>query len=310
MRDSPELTLKQLRCLLAVAKFGHFRRASEHLGVTQPSLSAQVQNLEAALNLQLVDRNRARVALSPAGRDIAAHAQRMVDEERAIIDYASISQKGICGTIRLGAAPTIGPYILPHLVSALHRKHSALGIYVREATPHDLEYDLANGTHDLLLTPVSASSAEHVVEPLFREPLYLALAVDHPLAGRKDLPAASIKGLKVLTLSARHHLHDQVTGICETFGAIPAHDYEGTSLDALRQMVGMGMGATFLPALYVHSEVRPNSEIVVKKLSGRTLFRTIGLVWRKSAGRAQAYFEIAETLREIARGKFKDLDVV
>jgi LysR family hydrogen peroxide-inducible transcriptional activator len=306
---SAELTLKQLRCLLAVEKFGHFRRASEHLGVTQPSLSAQILKLETTLGLQLVDRNRAGVALTPSGRDIARRAQRVVEEEQAILDYAAGAQKGISGTIRLGTAPTLGPYFLPHLVAALHRKHSGLGLYIREEAPHDLEYELGKGTYDLLLTPTAGPQAEFVTEPLFREPLYLAVAVDHPLAGQVDLPAAAIKGLKILTLSPQHLLHDQVASICNTFGAVLARDYEGTSLDALRQMVGMGMGATFLPALYVHSEVRPRSEIAAIRLSGRMLVRTIALSWRKSAGRAQAYREIAKEAREIARKKFKDLIV-
>ena len=307
MSTEPELTLKQLRCLLAVEQFRHFRRASEHLGVTQPSLSAQIQNLEAALNLRLVDRNRGGVALTPAGRDIADRARRIAEEEQAMRDYASGAQRGLSGTIRLGTAPTIGPYFLPHLVSALHKRHAGLGLYVREEAPRDLDYDLGKGVYDVLLTPLPPSSADYAGETIFREPLYLALAADHPLAKSETLASGEIRGMKILTLSPRHQLHDQVIGLCKSLGATPARDYEGTSLDSLRVMVGMGMGATFLPALYVHSEVRPRSEIVAIRLTGRNLVRTISLVWRKTAGAAAAYREIAAMARDIARKRFRDL---
>jgi LysR family hydrogen peroxide-inducible transcriptional activator len=304
---APELTLKQLRCLAALAETRHFRRAAEAVGVSQPSLSAQIQNLEAALRVRLVDRVRAGVSLTPAGRDIAERARRMIDEERAMIDFAGAASTGLAGTIRLGAAPTVGPYLLPHLVAALHRKDKALGLYVREDAPHSLEQDLARGDHDLLLTPLPPSSADFASEILFREPLYLAVAADHPLAQVEAPSLKDIKGERVLALSARHQLHDQVADICEAAGAKIDRDYEGTSVDALRHMVGMGMGVTFLPALYAHSEIRAKSEIALKRISGRLFVRSIALVWRKGAGAARRYRDIASLARDVARQRFSDV---
>ncbi|HBS32190.1 MAG TPA: DNA-binding transcriptional regulator OxyR, partial [Parvularcula sp.] len=160
MNSRPEVTLKQLHCLAALAEARHFRRAAEIVGISQPSLSAQIQNLESALRIRLVDRVRAGISLTPAGREIAERANRMIAEERAMIDFASAATIGLAGTIRLGAAPTVGPYLLPHIVSSLHRKDSGLGLYVREDAPHSLEQDLARGEHDLLLTPLAPSSAD------------------------------------------------------------------------------------------------------------------------------------------------------
>lgn len=307
MSAAPELTLKQLRCLAALAEARHFRRAAEAVGVSQPSLSAQIQNLESVLRVRLVDRVRSGVSLTPAGREIAERARRMIEVERAMIDFASAATIGLAGTIRLGAAPTVGPYLLPHIVAALHRKDRALGLYVREDAPHTLEQDLARGDHDLLLTPLTPSSADFASEILFREPLYLAVAADHRLA-QVDTPGLKdLKGARVLALSARHQLHDQAADICEAAGATIDRNYEGTSVDALRHMVGMGMGVTFLPALYAHSEIRAKSEIVLKRISGRLFVRTIALVWRKGAGAARRYREIAALAREIARQRFSDV---
>lgn len=306
-RAGDDITLKQLRCLVALGDRRHFRRAAEDVGVAQPSLSAQIQNLEGALGLTLVDRSRAGVSLTPAGREIAERARRMLDDERALRDLAAAAQSGITGTIRLGAAPTVGPYLLPHIVSTLHRKDRTLGLYVREDAPHSLEYDLARGDHDLLLTPLAPTSADFASDVLFREPLYLAVAADHALARVEAVSLKDIKGERVLALSPRHQLHDQVADICEAAGARVDRDYEGTSVDALRHMAGMGMGVTFLPALYAHSEIRARSEIALKRISGRLFVRSIALVWRKGAGAARNYREIAKIAREIAREKFSDI---
>ena len=302
-------TMKQLQCLLAVEREGHFRRAAEQCGITQPSLSAQIQNLELLLNVKLVERSRARVGLTPAGREIAEYAQRISDEAQAIMDYAVGAQRGLIGTIHLGSKPTLGPYLMPHVVASLHRQHKDLKLYVRESEPRELEPELHRGIHDVVLTQLPKTSADHMAIELFQEPLYLALAVDHPLAHKESLSATALKGLDILSLNPAFHLHDQVHALCRDFGANLIQDYEGTSLDALRQMVGMGMGATFLPALYVHSEISARSEVVVKKLSGRSIQRPVGLIWRKTAGRGTAYKRLAEVIREVIRRKFKDLTV-
>ncbi|MEO1250914.1 MAG: hydrogen peroxide-inducible genes activator [Pseudomonadota bacterium] len=307
MSSSPQLTLKQLQCLLAIEETTHFRRAAELIGVTQPSLSAQIANLESALSLRLVERSRSGVALTPAGREVSARARRLVDEAQGIIDFAAGAQDGLVGTLRLGSKPTLGPYLLPHVVAALRKETKELRLYVRESEPRSLELELATGLHDLILTQLPASSAEHVSEPLFLEPLYLAIAADHPLAEEEEVSHKALKGVDVLSLNPNFHLHDQVHALCDQFGAKLIRDYEGTSLDALRQMVGMGMGSAFLPALYVHSEISARSEVVVKKLAGRSITRPVGLVWRKSAGRAAAYRRFAGIIRDVASKRFKDL---
>ncbi len=304
-RHSP--TLKQLRYLVALDEDRHYRRAAERCNISQPSLSAQVQNIEEILGVQLVERSRSGVAMTPTGREVVDRARRVLDEVQGIVDFAAGAQHGLVGTIRLGAKPTLGPYLLPHVVAHLHRQYPELKLYVREGAPRELEYELARGLHDVILAQLPVTGAELVTQRLFREPLYLAMASDHPYAGRDQIATTDLLGMKVLSPTAKFHLHDQIGALCQEFGATVLRDYEGTSLDALRQMVGMGMGVTFLPALYVHSEVPKRSEIVVKPLKGRTITRSIGLVWRKSAGRVGAYTQIADAIRDVAARTFKTL---
>ncbi|MHA7871194.1 MAG: LysR substrate-binding domain-containing protein [Hyphococcus sp.] len=303
------VTLKQLRYLLALDEAKHYRRAAERCGISQPSLSAQIQNIEDALGVHLVERSRSGVALTPVGREVAARARRILDEMQSLADFTAGAQRGLVGTIRLGAKPTLGPYLLPHVVSRLHRDYPDLNLYVREAAPRELEHEISTGLHDVILAQLPVSGAELVTERLFREPLYLVLAADHELAKEDAITSAHLKNLDILSLSPQFHLHDQITALCKEFGARQVRDYEGTSLDALRLMVGMGMGSAFLPALYVRSEIPARGEVVVKKLKGKPIMRSVGLVWRKSAGRAQSYREIANVIRDVVSKKFKELIV-
>ncbi len=307
--DPDAVTLKQLRYLIALQNANHYRRAAENCGISQPSLTAQIQNIEEALGVHLVERSRSGVAFTPVGREVTARAQRILDEVQNLTDFTSGAQRGLIGTIRLGAKPTLGPYLLPHVVKLLHRQHPDLNLYVRESAPRDLEPELTRGTHDLILGQLPIASSELVTERLFREPLYLTIASDHPLAKVDDITPSMLKGLEVLSLTPQFHLHHQVHDLCKQFDAKLLRDYEGTSLDALRLMVGMGMGAAFLPALYVNSEIPARGEVVVKKLKGKTITRSVGLVWRKSAGRAEAYKQISHIIRDVVSKKFKDLSV-
>lgn len=305
--DPSAVTLKQLRYLAALDETKHYRRAAEICGISQPSLSAQIQNIEEALGVRLVERGRSGVSLTPVGREVVARGRRILDEMQSLSDFAAGAQRGLAGTIRLGAKSTLGPYLLPHVVARLHRQHPDLSLYVREAAPRELEFELMRGVHDVILAQLPVTGGELVTERLFREPLYLAVSSDHRLAKEDQVAPGQLKGLELLSLNPQFHLHEQITSLAKEFGAVLLRDYEGTSLDALRLMVGMGMGAAFLPATYAQSEIAARSEVVVKKIRGRPITRSIGLVWRKSAGRNDAYAQIAAIIRDVASKKIQDL---
>ena len=138
--------------------------------------------------------------------------------------------------------------------------------------------------------------------------LSVALPADHPLTGREGLDNQDLAEETVLSLSPSYTLHDQIAALCSETGAFLSRDYEGTSLDALRQMVAMGMGLTFLPALYVRSEIegRAAGDVVTRPFRGRRFSRSVGLVWRKNSGTIPAYTRLADAIRETAR-RFPEL---
>lgn len=305
MASSP--SLRQLRYLVALADTGHFGRAARQVGIAQPSLSVQISNLEEILNLRLHERGRGPFRLTPAGREVTERAREIVAQAQGIVDLSASLQSGATGTIRLGTTPTIGPYLLPRVAASLHRAHPGLRLYVREAPPRELSSELERGGHDLILTQLPVSGHGLVVDRLFREPLALAVAADHPLAARDAIADGDLEGLVLLTLGPAYVLHDQISGLCREVGADLQRDYEGTSLDALRQMVVMGMGATFLPQLYVRSEVDGrDAAIAVRPFRRGRFARSVGLVWRRSSGKSAGIETIRATLRSVIRADFSD----
>ncbi|MEM1384981.1 MAG: hydrogen peroxide-inducible genes activator [Pseudomonadota bacterium] len=298
MEDRPAPTLRQLRALTALGEARSFRRAAERLGIAQPSLSAQIQGLEATLGRQLVERSRTAALLTPYGR---AAEQRAHDILAAVDALVEEMESASAGTLRLGVTPTLGPYLLPAAVADLHARSPETKLYIREAPPRALARELSDGLHDVVVTHLPVIQSGLVSEELFRERLLLIVARDHPLASKPEILRSDLSGLEVLSLDARYQLHDQVITLCESFGARLLQSYEGTSLDALRQMTGLGMGVTFLPQLYVRSEIRADSEVVARELQGRAVFRSIGLAWRQNAPRAQSFEELAATLRRTFR---------
>lgn len=300
-------SLRQLRYFAALADTGHYRRAAERMGISQPSLSLQIANLEETLGLKLVEPGRGAM-LTPAGREVLARARGVLDGVAEIMAVSETLLTGMAGTIRLGSSPTLGPYFLPQAVRLIHRRYPDLRLFIRDGAPRDLQAQLLEGEHDLILTHLPVQSAELEVQRLFREPLHLAVARDHPLAAREKVEDADLEGQDVLSLGTAFTLHDQIAELCRELRANLRRDYEGTSLDALRQMTAMNMGVTFLPALYVASEVRgPDPDVAVLPFRAGRMMRSIGLAWRKSSGRQKSYALVAEIAREAAAEAFRGL---
>jgi LysR family hydrogen peroxide-inducible transcriptional activator len=306
MDDLP--SMRQLRYFVALAETRHFRRAAEAVGISQPSLSLQIGNLEELLGSQLIERGRGPVTLTPVGREVLTLARRTLDGAQEILDVTAAMRGGLSGTIRLGASPSLGPYLLPRVVGQLHKAFPDLRLYIRERVPRQLREELLDGTHDMILTQLPMQGAEFHVRRLFSEPLLLVVPPDHPLARQPSVTVSDLKGLEVLSLGPDFVLHDLIQVICAEHGADLVRDYEGTSLDALRQMVAMGMGVTFLPQLYVTSEIDPREAAVVALPLTRSNFnRTTGLVWRKGSGARLIYDRIADEIVEISRKRFGKL---
>ncbi|WP_066963908.1 hydrogen peroxide-inducible genes activator [Microbulbifer sp. Q7] len=300
-------SLRQIEYFVTIASHASYRRAAEDLGVSQPALTTQIRSLESLLGLPLFERSRSGTLLTPEGRELLAQAQKMLLLMRELRENAETIAQGLKTTYKLGVPPTLGPYLLPKVLPALHASHHRLKLYVREGPPQSLLRGLGEGTYDIAIVPLPMERADLAVEPLFTEPLKFVVPADHPLAGRTTIEPAQLRGEKVLTLEGHHHFHHQVQEICRDLGAHLQRDYEGTSLDTLRQMVVMGLGVTFLPGLYVHSEMHDHEALHISELQGKPVRRLHGLVWRASAPGRGLYRELAAQIRALVRARLSDV---
>ncbi len=291
------MTLQELKYLVALADHGHFGRAAEACFITQSTLSTQIKKLETFLGVTLFDRSLKRVTPTPIGREILAAARNVVEETERIRELARHAQDPMARTIHLGVIPTLGPYYLPHALTLAHRKHPGLRLLLREEMTPQILAHLADGTLDagLLALPVN-DDALHV-EPLFHEPFYAALPAGHELAKRRTLKVADIMNEKLLLLDEGHCLRDQALDVC---GARQnrREEVRATSLETLRQMVGMGLGLTLLPALAVDAGPRVSRKSVeIRPFRAPAPGRTIALAWRKRAPFPQTFERLAATFK-------------
>ena len=282
---------------MALADHGHFGRAAEACSITQSTLSTQMKKLEDFLGVTLFDRSLKRVTPTPIGREILQAARNIVEESERIKELAKHAQDPMGRTLRLGIIPTLGPYYLPHALMLMHKKHPGLRLLLREEMTPQILAHLADGKLDagLLALPVEDDNLR--VEPLFYEPFFAALPAGHALAKHVVLNVSDIMDEKLLLLDEGHCLRDQALDVCGTHSK-GREEVRATSLETLRQMVGMGLGVTLLPALSVDAGPRVSKKSVeIRPFKKPVPGRTIGLVWRKRAPFPETFERLAATLK-------------
>lgn len=289
-------TLRQFSIFAKLAETGNMSEAAVALGLTQPALSQQLRALETELALKLFERVPKGMQLTPGGRELFGAAQAVLSAARDFADSADRAAHRFVGSIRFGVTPTLGPYLMPAVIKTLHERYPGLRLFIREGIPDLQQAELAAGQLDMVLSPLPIEGRGVHVEPLFREPLHIVAPPDDPLHSRPRLVTGDFAARTFLTLDHRHHYHRQLESICKALGGTILADYEGTSLDALQQMVGSGVGLAVLPELYIRSGAGGLDMVAIAEPSGWRENRSIGAAWRSSAAFADLYAEIATVI--------------
>lgn len=293
-------TLRQMQYLVAIADTGKFGDAARALNVSQPSLSAQVAEMEASLGVQLVERSRRGAMLTVAGEELVRRARNILREVEDLKAVAKFGRAELSGRLRLGVLPTVGPYLLPSASRELHKRFPDLRLSVREERTVDLDEHLQAGEFDTIIS--SAIDHENVHhEPLFSERLYVCAPAEDPLSqGEGPVRLKELKGHSLLTLGQGHRLHAIIREVAAASGAVVSSEYEGTSLDAIRLMAEMGAGVAILPSLYALSEARRDRGLNARMIDHPLARREISLIWRDTSPLAAGLLALAAPLRSAA----------
>ncbi|MEM9145846.1 MAG: LysR substrate-binding domain-containing protein [Pseudomonadota bacterium] len=292
------LTLKHLRYFDALARHRHFGRAAEACAISQPALSLQIKELEGMLSASLVERTARQVRLTALGEDFLGRARRILLAVDELEDLVRASRGPLAGRLRLGMIPTVAPYLLPRVITALSVEFPELELELRETVTTSLIADLLASRLDLAIVALPISEPALREYALFREEFVLV----RPSTDRaKPVPnPKSLGTMRLLLLEEGHCFRDQALSFCKLSDKQPRQVMEGSSLSTLVQMVGAGMGVTLIPDMAVALETRA-SDVSVARFPAPAPARTVGMVWRKTNPLAEQLVQIGAIVRAASR---------
>jgi len=292
-------TLAGLRAFVAVAERRQFSSAAVALGVSQSTLSQALSALEAGLGTRLVERSTRRVFLTPEGAELLPRAQAVVEATDAFAAAAAGTSDPLRAGMRLGLIPTVAPYVLPTVLAGVAEQLPGLTLRVTEDQTERLLAVLREGALDAALIALPAETAGVSAIPIYDEDFVLALPPGHPLAGKRRVPATALADLPLLLLDEGHCLRDQALEVCHKAGVrAELANTRAASLATAVQCVTGGLGVTLIPQSAVPVEAS-RSRLGLAQFATPRPGRRIGLVYRSSSGRDEAYRQLAELIGKL-----------
>jgi len=285
------MNLRDLKYIVAVADTGHFGRAAQHCFVSQPTLSGQIKKLEEELGVVIFERTNRRVAVTPTGEEILRHARLMIEQADAISQIARARQDPLAGPLRIGAIPTLSPYLMPLILVPLKQRHPQMKLVLSEEPTETLLQRLAHHEIDAALLATAEEESDFDSIALFDEPFWIAYPRDHPLYLQETITREDLDKMDLLLLSEGHCLAQQVMDLChvkqrESSGEMA--DLRASSLETLLQLVGAGFGSTLVPALAMQGGWMTGSGVITRELEFDDAYRRVYLFHRKSFPRMEA----------------------
>jgi LysR family transcriptional regulator, hydrogen peroxide-inducible genes activator len=297
--DMPTLpTLRQLGYLVALSEHLNFRVAAEARFVTQSTLSAGIKELETLLGVQLVERDRRHVRLTAVGEEVVVRARDLLAAATDLAETARSATRPLSGPLRLGAIPTIAPYLLPRVLPALRRAHGELKLYLREDLTRRLLERLRGGGLDVALIALPFDTGDLYVRELFKDEFAFVARQDNPAVREKSVALRKVDSGDMLLLEEGHCLRDHAIAACGPRRGGWESRVEATSLTTLIQMVEGGLGVTLLPRITLDGGILKGTRLVARPFSPPTPSRTLAVVARRTSPRRRDADLFAEFLLE------------
>ncbi len=289
------MTLNELRFIVAVAQERNFRRAAEKSNISQPALSLAIQKLEEELGLKIFERGNSEVVPTTVGVAIIEQAQRVLEEAEQIRKIAKQGQNQLNTPLRVGIIHSVGPYLLPDLITTLKKVAPQMALEVEENITGNLESQLRNGKLDVIIIALPFSDNGILNRALYDENFEVVVNNEHHWVTRRSIKPQELADEKVLLLDSGHCFSNQVAEACPDLQRKGAATQQGTSLETIRNMVASGLGITVLPASANSARYRSHLLKVIPFTKPMPA-RRIALAWRKSFARTQAIDALASAI--------------
>jgi len=286
------ISAKQLRYFLAVAKHKNFQKAADECAISQPALSMKIKELEGTLG-QLIERGSKKFYLTQTGQALINKAETIIQSFDDLKHL--VGKEGNINHLSIGAIPTVAPYLLPKVLKIITKQYKDIIIEPKEAVTEKLISYLISGKIDLAILALPTYEPLLSEATLFEEEFLLIRHINDankPVPNNKELT-----NMKLLLLEEGHCLRSQTLSFCKV-SSVPKNIMEGTTLTTLVQMVSSGIGVTLIPQISVPFETK-SAKVSVSRFQQQKPKRTIGLVWRKSNPLTRQFNEIAALLKNL-----------
>lgn len=257
------MTLQQLEYIVAVYRTRHFVKAAEACGVTQPTLSAMIQKLEAELDVKLFERSSQQVVPTPIGKVVVEQAWKVLNRARKLKDIVAEEKKSLTGTFRLGILPTIAPYLLPRFFPRLMRENSSLEIRVVEMKTADIRRSIDRGEIDAAVMVDTGDLDDYALTTLFYEQFLAYVSPSDQLSAKKSIKTSDLSNELLWLLDEGHCFRDQLVKYCQLKAAKTSQSaYSLGSIETFMRIVENGQGMTFIPELATMQLTPTQKELV------------------------------------------------
>lgn len=293
-------TIKQLRYLIALSETLSFTKAAEACFVGQSTLSAGLKELEDSLGVQLVERDKHSVSMTPIGQGVVERAQRLIVQADDLVDFVEGSAGSMVGVIKLGVIPTIAPFLLPSLLPKVREQYPNLQVVLREDLSANLIDKLNRHELDFALIALPYDTEGFLVKELFDDEFWLVANEADPVFKNKEIQLNNKLTDRLLLLEEGNCLRDHTLKACKR-SQLAKHDgIEATSLLTLVQMVESGLGIALLPEMAVKSGLLQHTQLLARPLTSSAPKRKIALVARASTARIEEFNALVKVFKGLS----------
>lgn len=293
-------SITQLEYVLAVQKNGHFGRAAAELGVSQPTLSSQVQKVEAELGVILFDRQSKPITLTDPGKKLIELVRAVVSAHERLLAVAGGQLAEPAGPFSLGIIPTLAPFVLPWFLAKLAARYPAVELSIFERPTDTILVELAAQRMDgaILATPLGETSLHERV--LFYDPFYVYAHEEEELLARDAVDVTDIDSRKLWLLEDGHCFRAQVINLCgiEERSLLDSVHFAGGSFETLRHLIDASGGYTLVPETYARTLPRAARQRQVRPFRDHVPTREVSLVHHRQSWKVEILDALADLVVE------------
>lgn len=307
------MTITQLRYVLAVAEHQNFTKAAEHVFVTQPTLSMQIQKLEEELDILIFDRTKKPIELTQVGRKIVEQARNIVNESDRMQDVVDQQKGFIGGNFHLGIIPTVMPTLLPLFLKTFSNRYPKVQLKIEELNTDEIISQINDGYLDAAIAATPLDHDKIKERPLYYEPFVGYIPPNHRLGANKNIDPNDLDANDILLLKDGHCLRDNIINLCKATGNSSPEKFQlkSGSIETLVRLADEGLGMTLLP--YLHTlNLSEKRAVNLKPFTDPSPAREISLIYSTSELKLQIIEALYTTISGVIRGAitFSDVKII